>query len=153
MLSFIYRGLLDVFNILAWVVVAFFKLLIWLIKSIVWLSRQFALGLLAIARPSMRFLAFVLFIIATIALVADMTPYLDHDQPMTSTVVSDHWQTISPLSLAATKSQVTSSVGAWAWATIEFLILNFPTYIVFGALGLLAAYLGKRRNTIDVYVN
>ncbi len=132
---------------------AILKFAILTARALWWIVRTIFRVILALARPSMRFVAFILFIVAVIALVADLTPFMDHGTPPSITTVAEHWKDISPLSLAATEKTVTNSTGQWAWQLLQIMVLNLPTFFIFTALGLLAAYLGRHRNTLNIYVN
>lgn len=152
-LSYLYHTLWTIYYTLARAVLGIAKILLWLARTLFWLVIQIGRGFIAIARPALRFLAFVLLIVAAIALVADLTPYIDHGRNFTFTSVTTHWQTISPTSLQGAQTSITLTAGEWAWNALSVLVLNFPTFFVFGMFGCLAAYLGRRQSTLNVYAN
>ncbi len=107
----------------------------------------------ALARPTNRFLAYIFVLVAIVALVSDMTPYLDGTGPMQATPLAQHWEAIVPKALGAAQKSVEAAAPDWLWDPIIVSILAVPTFILFGALSLLTGFAGRRRREIDLYVN
>ena len=100
-----------------------------------------------------RFLAAVFMLVAAVALAADVTPVVAGGQPFVMTPLAEHWQKLGPASLAALKAATESSSFAWAWDSIVANIIAQPTIVVFGVLGLLSGYFGRRKHRINIFVN
>jgi len=97
-----------------------------------------------------RFLAAVFLLVATIALVVDATPLVYGAAPFKATSLAAHWQDLAPSSYEAARKAV-SNLGIWDSLVVP--LIGFPTFVIFGALALLAGYAGRRRRTVRVFVN
>lgn len=129
-----------------WLAVVLAKFLFWMI---VFLFR----GFLAVARPAMRLFAYIFAIVATIALVSDVTPAMNGVRDFVATPFVGHWKEFAPLSLEGAKQSVENFAGPWAWQTMLFVALGLPTFVLFGLLGAAAALGGRRRDVLNVFVN
>lgn len=145
--------LYDLFAVLVWP----FKLAYWtviLAIRLVVLSVKGTLGLIvAIGLPALRFLSFVLILVATIALVSDATPALDGFGTFHPTLFIDHWRTLAPKSVVNAEKAVVSATHPVVWNVLIGSIINLPTFVLFGILGGLAAFSIRRREQLNVFVN
>jgi hypothetical protein len=99
-----------------------------------------------------RFLASFLLIVAIILAVSDATRLSDDPQGKAVTV-QQTWSAISPASLNGTQTAVqryTHPV-VWQWGMLK--VLQLPAWTLFGFMGLVLAYLGRRRRRVNVYAN
>lgn len=103
-----------------------------------------ALVLRLIARP--------LLLLAVLALVYDGTRTIAGGSGFVITSLAEHWQATHPTSLALVKSAL-SQLHPLAWDRGALLILKLPAWIIAGALGLLLAYIGRKRRQVNVYAN
>jgi len=103
--------------------------------------------------PVLRFLSGLLLLIAVIALVADMTPWLVAGKPCAGTSLAKHWADLAPATLQAARSGVQRSVGTWAWDLGPGALIALPTYTVFGLLALLLGWAGRHRRRVSIFVN
>jgi len=78
---------------------------------------------------------------------------MDHGDTPSMTTAAEHWKSISPRSFIAVEHSVIENAGQWAWQLLQLLVFNLPTFFIFGVLGLFAAYLGRQRKELNVYVN
>ncbi len=101
----------------------------------------------------LRFFAGLFLLVAVIALVADLTPWLEGAKPLAATPFAKHWADLAPATLKAAQSAVTRSVGAWVWDIFIAKPIGLPTWMLFGLLAALSGWLGRRRRRVDVYVN
>lgn len=99
-----------------------------------------------------RFLAALFLLVATIALVFDVTPPIHGAGPFEATSLSTHWQDLAPNSFAAAREAL-SGAGAWLWDGLVAPLLDMPTFVTFGALALASGYAGRRRRSVRVFVN
>lgn len=101
----------------------------------------------------LRFIAGLLLLVAVIALVADLTPWLQGGKPFASTSFVKHWTDMAPATLKAAQASVTRAAGAWAWDLFVAKPIRLPTWMLFGMLAGLFGWLGRRRRRVDVFVN
>jgi hypothetical protein len=101
---------------------------------------------------ALRFLAGVLLLIAVIAIVFDATRSLAaHALVLTS--LGEHWTKIAPTALTAARNAVQRYAHPLIWELAIRRLLLLPSWVVFGALGVLAAYAGRRRRRVNVFAN
>ena len=99
----------------------------------------------------LRFLAGVMLLVAVIFAVIDATR--SGAGQATTLTVHHAWVTASPHSLTAAQGAVqryTHPV-VWNWGVLK--ILQLPAWAVFGFVGLILAFLGRRRRHVNVYAN
>jgi len=101
----------------------------------------------------LRIMARPLLIAAVIALAYDGTRTLAGGSGLVVTPLVEHWSSFSPASLEALKALVTSKVHPAAWDMVLTRLLRLPAWLVIGTLGLLLAWLGRRRKDVPIYVN
>lgn len=102
---------------------------------------------------ALRFLAALFLLIATLALVTDVTPWLQGSGPFTAAACLDHWDMISPASREAAERAFAESSTPWLWTWILSPVLSLPTFVLFGVLGVLSGYAGRHRHRINIYQN
>jgi hypothetical protein len=99
-----------------------------------------------------RALAWVLLLIATIALVNDITrSSLTGNMVLTSTLV--HWKSFAPQSLAAFINFVQRSVHPLVWDPLTVRLLILPAWLTFGAFGIACALLGRKKRRVNIFAN
>jgi len=101
----------------------------------------------------LRFLASLFLLVAIMALVSDMTPWLIGGKPFISTSFAKHWGDVAPATLQGAKMAVTKVAGAWAWDWGIGALIRLPTYLLFGAVALVAGVAGRRRRRVNVFTN
>lgn len=100
----------------------------------------------------LRFLAGVCLLVAVIFAVNDATPVLGAGQA--GAVTMHHtWSAVSPTSLKAAQGAVQryTHPALWDWGLLK--ILQLPAWTLFGVVGLILAFLGRRRRRVNVYAN
>ncbi len=97
--------------------------------------------------PMFRFLAALFLLTAVVLFVAGMSQHGTHMS------TAAHWRAISPSSFAAFEAAVTRLLGAWAWDPVLRVVLGLPAYLLFGSLALISGIAGRRRRTINIFVN
>jgi hypothetical protein len=106
-------------------------------------------GLLAL----LRILARPLLIVAVVALVYDGTRTLAGGSGFVMTPLQEHWAHFSPRTLELAKVLITAKVHPLAWTSGIERLIRLPAWLVVGALGLLLAWLGRRRKSVAIFVN
>ena len=100
----------------------------------------------------LRFLAGVLLLVAVIAAVYDGTRSLSLHQ-LVMTPLLEHWSKLAPATLNAAQSAVRRSTHPAVWDLVIGKLLLLPAWSLFAALGMLAAYAGRRRRRTNVFAN
>jgi len=100
----------------------------------------------------LRFLASVLLLIATIALVYDGTRSLAADR-IVMTSLAEQWAKLAPAMLTAAQAAVQRSAHPLVWEMGVGKLLQLPTWLVFATLGIVLAYAGRRRRRVNVFAN
>lgn len=102
----------------------------------------------------LRFVAALLLLVAVVALVSDLTRLqTGATRGFEPTTIAKQWQDMAPASLQAAKAVVSRGTHPLVWTWGVARIINAPLFALFGALGVLAGWLGRRRRTIEIYVN
>jgi hypothetical protein len=65
----------------------------------------------------------------------------------------EHWSKISPQSLASAKSALQKATHPAVWDGGVLRILGLPTFLLFGLLGGVLAYAGRRRERVNIFAN
>jgi hypothetical protein len=100
----------------------------------------------------LRFLASVLFLVAVIAGVYDATRSLSAHGPVMTSLL-EHANKFAPAMLSSVREAVRRSTNPLVWDAGIAKVLLLPTWCVFGVLGLLVAYAGRRRRRTNIFAN
>jgi hypothetical protein len=101
---------------------------------------------------ALRLLASMLLLIAVIAIVFDGTRSLAaHTLVLTS--LGENWAKIAPATLAAARSAVQRNTHPLVWDLGVRKLLLLPSWVVFGVLGVVVAYVGRQRRRVNVFAN
>lgn len=100
----------------------------------------------------LRFLAGASFLVAVMAGVNDVTRSLAADKAVAISTHA-HWSQLAPVTLAATRGAVERRAHpvVWNWGIAP--MLQLPAWGLFGLLGLLLAYAGRRRRQVNIFAN
>src|SRR5262245_46338626 len=102
----------------------------------------------------LRFLAGVLLLVAGIAAIYDGTRALESGRPnYTMRSLGEQWSKVAPTSHKIAQAYVKRYTHPLIWDGLIQRLLLLPTWAVFGSLGLVAAYAGRRRRRVNVYAN
>jgi hypothetical protein len=100
----------------------------------------------------LRVLAGLLLLIAVMAAVNDVTRSMAADNAvMTSTY--EHWSRLAPKTLEAARASVERRTHpvVWSWGLAP--ILQLPAWGLFGILGLVCGWAGRRRREVNIFAN
>ena len=106
----------------------------------------------AAACTVLRVVARPLLLVAVVALVYDGTRTLAGGSGFVITSLAEHWQSLHPASLAAFKTAL-SQLHPAAWESGGQRLVRLPAWAVAGGMGLLLAWIGRKRRALNVYVN
>ena len=100
----------------------------------------------------LRFFAWVLFLVAMIALVSDLTRAAN-GAAFSITTGFAYWNTVAPQSLAAAAVTIQKSVHPLMWDPVIMRLLLLPIWVLIGAVGLLFAVLGRKKRRVNIFAN
>lgn len=100
----------------------------------------------------LRFLAGTLLLVAVIFAVNDATRAFASKQA-TAVTVQQTWSAVAPAALIAAQGAVQKYTHPVVWNWGVLWILQLPTWVLFGLLGLMLAFLGRRRRRVNIYAN
>jgi hypothetical protein len=102
----------------------------------------------------LRFLAGVLLLVALIAAIHDGTRALEsRGAEITMTSLGEQWSKVAPISHKNAQAAVKRYTHPLIWDGLIQRLLLLPIWAVFGSLGLVAAYAGRRRRRVNVFAN
>jgi hypothetical protein len=102
----------------------------------------------------LRFLASVLLLVAVIAAIYDGTRALEsRGGEFIMTSLGEQWSKVAPISHKNAQAAVRRYTHPFVWDGLIQRLLLLPTWAVFGSLGLITAYAGRRRRRVNVFVN
>ena len=94
-----------------------------------------------------------LLLLAMVAAVIDATKSLAGGGAWVVTPMGQQWQALSPETLRDAKAAIETKVSTFIWDPIMTTILDAPTWVVFGILGVLLYWLGQKRKPVEVFIN
>jgi hypothetical protein len=100
----------------------------------------------------LRFLAGVFLLVAVIAAVNDVTRSSAGDR-VAAMSAYEHWSKLAPVTLAAARGAVQRNTHPLVWDWGLAPLLQLPAWGLFGVLGFLLAYAGRRRREVNIFAN
>lgn len=101
----------------------------------------------------LRFLSSLCLLVALVALMSDLSPWLLGAKPYTSTAFAKHWGDLTPATLQSARTSVSRIAGPWLWDWVIGSIIRMPTSVLFGLLAALLGWAGRKRRRVDIFVN
>lgn len=101
----------------------------------------------------LRFIARPLLIAAVVALAYDGTRTLAGGSGLVITSLAEHWMSFAPKSLELAKSVVTAKIYPTVWDAVIQRLLLLPAWLIAGCLGLMLAWIGRRRKQVAIFIN
>jgi hypothetical protein len=99
-----------------------------------------------------RFLSGAFFLVAAIAAVNDVTRSMAAEKPLTVSAY-EHWSGLAPRTLEASRAAVGRWTHALVWDWGLAPLLRLPAWALFGLVGLVWAWAGRRRREVDIFAN
>lgn len=99
-----------------------------------------------------RFLAWMLLLIAIVALVSDLTRALNGGG-LSFTTSYGYWKSVAPQSLYASTAFVQKTLHPVLWDPISLRVLLLPIWLLLGGIGLAMAVLGRRKRRVNIFAN
>ena len=101
----------------------------------------------------LRFVATLCLLVAAIALVSDLTPYLSGASSLSISSIEEHWKEVAPATFQSVESSFAGGHQGWLWTYVIGPLVATPTVLMFSALALLAGYAGRRQARVKVFAN
>ena len=101
-------------------------------------------------RGLFRVLSWVMFLIAVLAGITDVTRSMAA-QAVVMVPLLEHWSKLAPAGLSSFQSFVGRVPFLWTVAVKP--VLSIPAWLIFGWLGMMFAYFGRRRRKTNVFAN
>jgi hypothetical protein len=101
----------------------------------------------------LRFLAGAFLMVAVIAAVNDVTRSLAAGDTVPPVSTYEHWSRLAPVTLATVRKSVQSKTHPLVWDLGLEKVLQLPAWGLFGLVGALLAYAGRRRREVNVFAN
>jgi hypothetical protein len=104
----------------------------------------------AILRP----FAVICLLVATLALASDLTRTSGSGgMGLAMTPVGVHWKSLSPQTLANAQASVQRTTHPLVWSAAIAPLLQTPSWLLFGGIGIVTAFASRRRRVVNVYAN
>lgn len=107
----------------------------------------------SLASATLRFAARPMLLLAVVALVYDGTRTIAGGSGIVLTSLIEHWSNLAPNSLATAQALFTRMGQQAIWDTGVLKVLRLPAWLIFGTVGVLLAYIGRKREHAKVFVN
>lgn len=104
-------------------------------------------------QPVFRFLAWLLFLLATIAFMIDLTRWQLQLPGEATTPLAKYLSDWAPGSIVATQRFIETNVSPILWDPVITGFLDVTPWISFTLLGMLMMWAGYRRERISVFAN
>jgi hypothetical protein len=101
----------------------------------------------------LRFLAGAFLMVAVFAAVNDITRSMLAGERLASVTAYEHWSRLAPVTLTLARNGVQRHTHPLVWDPGMVTLLSLPTWGLFGLLGALAAYAGRRRREVNIFAN
>lgn len=119
---------------------------------VVRLFRSLLAGIWATLKPALTFVAWMLAVIAAVALVNDVTLWQLSDGPFVAMGLRDHWTALAPASHQAFTGLAEQSLPGPLWPFLQS-VFALPVWLSLGVLTLLLFALTRNRRSITVFAN
>lgn len=101
----------------------------------------------------LRLLAGAFLLVAVIAAVNDVTRSMAAGERVPPVTTHEHWSRLAPVTLATARGAVQRKTHPMVWDPVLVSILQLPTWGLFGLVGALLAYAGRRRREVNIFAN
>jgi len=101
---------------------------------------------------ALRFLAMLLFLVATLAFATDASrAYLGEGTLFTPLL--KHWSDLAPTALASARRSLVGATHPAVWDWLVAPVLAVPAWITFGFLAVVMSVIGRRRRRVNIFAN
>lgn len=99
-----------------------------------------------------RLLAGAFLLLAALSLIGDVTRSVNSKTTVVTSIATQ-WRAVSPQSLTNVQNAVSKNLHPLVWDPLIWRMLLLPGWLLFGAFGLVLAYLGRRRRHANIFIN
>jgi len=107
----------------------------------------------ALNMAAMRFIASLFLLVAVIALVSDLTRAQLGAAGAPFTPMLKYVGDFAPSSLAGAQRAVQNNIHPFVWDPVLKSLLSLPAWASLGTIGLVLAYVGRRRRRVNIFTN
>ncbi len=100
-----------------------------------------------------RMIGVWLLLFAMVAAVVDATKSLGANGRIVMTPLAAQWQSLFPQSFDWLQQTAAAKLGPVAWNEAVLPVLDLPTWLILGVLGVLFYWAGQKRRTEQVFIN
>lgn len=101
----------------------------------------------------LRFLAGAFLLVAVFAAVNDVTRSMLAEERLPPVTTYEHWSRLAPVTLTLARNAVQRHTHPLAWDPGLVTVLQLPAWALFGVVGALLAYAGRRRREVNIFAN
>jgi hypothetical protein len=65
----------------------------------------------------------------------------------------EHWSRLAPVTLTLARNSVQRNTHPLVWDPVLVTVLQLPAWGLFGLVGVLFAYAGRRRREVNIFAN
>jgi hypothetical protein len=91
--------------------------------------------------------------VAVFAAVNDVTHSMAAGERLPPVSTYEHWSKLAPVTLTLVRNTVQRHTHALVWDPVLVTLLQLPAWGLFGLLGAVLAYAGRRRREVNVFAN
>jgi hypothetical protein len=106
-----------------------------------------------VVKGLLRFLAGIFLLVAVMAAVNDVTRSMAAGARVPPVSTQEHWSRLASVTLATTRNAVQRKTHPLVWDPVLVSILQLPAWGLFGLVGALLAYAGRRRREVNIFAN
>ncbi|MEO0673262.1 MAG: hypothetical protein AAFZ05_14680 [Pseudomonadota bacterium] len=116
------------------------------------LIRGIASWLWALLQPALRFIGWLLILLAVMTFVADYTRW-QYTADAPAATFAQYWRDLAPDTLAAAAAYFETQGLALIWDPVITTVLSLPVWITLGVGAALLMYAGRVRDRLSIYAN
>jgi hypothetical protein len=106
-----------------------------------------------VVKGLLRLLAGIFLLVAVMAAVNDVTRSMAAGARVPPVSTQEHWSRLAPVTLATARNAVQRKTHPLVWDPVLVSILRLPAWGLFGLVGALLAYAGRRRREVNIFAN
>jgi hypothetical protein len=106
-----------------------------------------------VVKGLLRFLAGVFLLVAVVAATNDVTRSMIAGQQVPLVSTHAHWSKLAPVTLTSARNAIQRNTHPLVWDPGLTTVLQLPAWALFGIVGTLLAYAGRRRRQVNIFAN
>jgi hypothetical protein len=110
-------------------------------------------GFPRVVKGLLRFLAGAFLLVAVFAAVNDVTRSMLAEERLPPVPTYEHWSRLAPVTLTLARNAVQRHTHPLVWDPGLVTVMQLPAWALFGVVGALLAYAGRRRREVNIFAN